>query len=374
MEQKKRTIHMIGNAHIDPVWLWRWQDGFSEVKATFQSALDRMEEYEDFIFTCGSSIFYQWVEKNEPAMFEKIRQRVAEGRWVIVGGWLLQADGNQPSGESFARQALYGQRYFLSRFGVCARVGYSVDSFGHNGMLPQLLQKSGMDAYVFMRPQVSDLALPASAFWWQSPDGSRVRACRLPIGYNTNVSGSNPLQERHARVLQMAEHESSDLMQFYGVHELQKNPDVNVIFSSPNAFFDALKGKDLPVVNKELQHFSSGCYSAHSKTKKDNRRAEQALLRAEAMSALCAGLLPEESNKGPSLQGAWEKVLFNQFHDILCGTSIEDAYQDAADFFGYACTLAAQEENSAAQSIAWQIDTMQEPPFALSKEQDGILW
>lgn len=85
---------MIGNAHLDPVWLWQWQEGYQEVKATFRSALDRMKEYDDFFFTSSSAAYYEWVEENEPAMFEEIRERVKEGRWVIVGGWWIQPDCN----------------------------------------------------------------------------------------------------------------------------------------------------------------------------------------------------------------------------------------------------------------------------------------
>ena len=78
---KNKMLRMIGNAHIDPVWLWQWQEGFHEVKATFRSALDRMQEYDDFIFVSSSAVFYSWVEQSDPAMFEEIRRRVHEGRW-----------------------------------------------------------------------------------------------------------------------------------------------------------------------------------------------------------------------------------------------------------------------------------------------------
>src|SRR5829696_4035902 len=84
---KNKTLHMIGNAHLDPVWLWRWQEGFQAAKATFRSVLDRMAEYDDFLFTSSSAAIYEWVEHNDPRMFEEIRARVAEGRWQIVGGW-----------------------------------------------------------------------------------------------------------------------------------------------------------------------------------------------------------------------------------------------------------------------------------------------
>lgn len=143
MDQK---VYFIGNAHIDPVWLWKRREGFAEIKATFQSALDRMERFDSFIFTSACALYYKWVEENEPAMFEKIRQRVAEGRWAIVGGMWVQPDCNLPSGEAFARHLLYSQRYFLEKFGKIATVGYNVDSFGHNVMLPALLRQAGIDS------------------------------------------------------------------------------------------------------------------------------------------------------------------------------------------------------------------------------------
>ncbi len=106
-------IHLIGNAHLDPVWLWRWQEGFAEIKATFKSACDRLDEYPEFHFTSACASYYKWVEESAPDLFERIRKHVAEGRWEITGGWLLQPDCNIPSGESFARHALYSHRYFL---------------------------------------------------------------------------------------------------------------------------------------------------------------------------------------------------------------------------------------------------------------------
>jgi len=139
MSHKDITVYMIGNAHIDPVWLWRWQEGLAEVLATCRSALDRMNEYPDFVFTRADAATYQWIEDSCPEMFEEIRRRVEEGRWSIVGGWWEQPDCNIPSGEAFVRHGLYGKRYFLDRFGVDVVVGYNVDSFGHNAGLPQIL-------------------------------------------------------------------------------------------------------------------------------------------------------------------------------------------------------------------------------------------
>ena len=96
-----KKVHLIGNAHIDPVWKWRWQDGFSEIKATFRSVLDRMNEYPEMKFNCAGAMYYEWIEKSDPAMFEEIKARVKEGRWQIVGGWFVQPDCNMPSGCSY---------------------------------------------------------------------------------------------------------------------------------------------------------------------------------------------------------------------------------------------------------------------------------
>ena len=100
---KNAVFHMIGNGHIDPVWLWNWQEGYQEIKATYRSALDRLTEHPDFIFTASSAGHYAWILDNEPEMFEEIRARVAEGRWALVGGWWVQPDCNIPSGEAFVR-------------------------------------------------------------------------------------------------------------------------------------------------------------------------------------------------------------------------------------------------------------------------------
>jgi len=298
-----------------------------------------------------------------------------------------------PAGESFARQSLYGQRYFLKRFGRCARVGYNVDSFGHNAMLPQILKKSGMDSYVLMRPHAHELSLPGSRFWWQSPDGSRVRTFRIPTCYNNaECSGQeDPVLKRHESFMELTKDETGSLMEFYGVgnhgggptrrnidtlHALQKENGPEIVFSSPEAFFDTLETEhaELPVVRGELQHHASGCYSACMDIKRGNRRAEQALLEAESLSALCEGLLHDGRDSRKKIYDAWEKVLFNQFHDIMGGCCIRAAYQDSADNLGYACTIAEDEANYAAQRIAWHIDTMGEPAFSLSKDQDSLLW
>src|SRR3954452_9213757 len=289
-----RRVHMVGNAHIDPVWLWQWPEGYQEVRATFRSALQRMEEYPEFVFTMNAVCYLQWIEESEPELFEQIRGRIAEGRWQVVGGWWIEPDCNIPGGESFVRQALVGQRYLHDRFGIIATTGPNVDSFGHNGTIPQLLRGAGMDSYVFLRPGPKERELPASLFHWESRDGSRVLAYRIPHEY---CSPRGELVEHVDKALAELPADGSELMVFYGVgdhgggptkanldsiRELDGEGGRVLRCSSPRAFFDAVSGDaDVPVVTGDLLNHAVGCYAAHSGIKRWNRRAENLLLRAE---------------------------------------------------------------------------------------------
>ncbi|WP_261301385.1 alpha-mannosidase [Paenibacillus andongensis] len=371
MKQKK--LYMIGNAHLDPVWLWQWQEGFQETKATFRSALDRMKEYDDFIFTSSSAANYEWVENNDKKMFEEIKERVREGRWQIVGGWWVQPDCNIPGGESFVRQGLYGQRYFKEKLGVTAKVGYNVDSFGHHGMLPQILLKSGMPYYIFMRPMPNEKGLPGRLFHWESDDGSRVLTYRIPFEYCT---WGKDLEKHVRRCMEELKDPFGNLMVFYGVGNHGGGPTKENIDSikrmngqpefptmemaAPNEFFADMEAMQLPipVVHDDLQHHASGCYAVHSGIKHWNRQAENKLIAAEKWSSL-AELITGQAYP-TDFHRAWKNVLFNQFHDILAGTSLESAYEDARNMHGEAMTIAERGLNYAIQSISWKIGIEQE--------------
>lgn len=367
--QKQNRLHMIGSAHIDPVWLWPWQEGFHEVKASFRSALDRMNEYGDFIFVASSAAFYEWVEQSDPAMFAEIQRRVAEGRWQVVGGWWIEPDCNIPNGESFVRHGLYGQRYFKEKLGVTARVGFNVDSFGHAATLPQILSKSGISYYTFLRPMPNEMGLPSRLFWWQADDGSRVLAFRIAYEY---LSWGRDIEDHVRRVADEIKAPHEEIMCFYGVgnhgggptieniesiHRLNQSDDMpELVLSSPEAYFDSViqnPAPMIPTVHSDLQRHAPGCYAAHSGIKRWNRRAENRLMTAEKWSALAAwqNIQPYPATFGH----AWKNVLFNQFHDILAGTSLEIAYDDARDSYGEAITIADRALNLATQAFAWNV-------------------
>lgn len=359
-------LYLIGNSHIDPVWLWRWQEGFSEVMATFRSALDRMNDFPDFKFTSACAVYYQWVEKIDPVMFDEIKQRVREGRWNIVGGWFLQPDCNIPSGESFARHALLSQRYFQDRFGVIAKTGYNVDSFGHNANIPKILKNSGMDNYVFMRPMPSEKDIQESLFMWESDDGSRVCTYRIPWFYNLNETTI----EKFVELKNKAEEDGMDYMAFYGVGNHGGGPTIRLIdtinqleigeklYAVPDEYFDAVQKEKLTVVKDELQHHARGCYSVNTFVKTNNRKCEQNLLAAEAFCVMAKELAGFQYPK-EKLNKAWKNLMFNQFHDILAGCCIKKAYEDAAYLYGETMSITEQCMHAAMQKIVWNIDTLQ---------------
>ena len=106
------TVHLIGNAHLDPVWLWRWPAGIGEAIASGRSALERMEEYPEFVFTRSDMWFHEQIEKLDPELFERILKQVKAGRWQIVGGWYVQPDCNLPTAASFRKHISLSKAYF----------------------------------------------------------------------------------------------------------------------------------------------------------------------------------------------------------------------------------------------------------------------
>lgn len=359
----KNTHYLIGNAHIDPVWQWCVPEGLSLIKSTFRSALDRMNEYPNYKFTSACASYYQWIQSSEPEMFEEIKQRIKEGRWSVSGGMWVQPDCNIPSGEAFCRHLLYSQEFFKKTFGQIIKTSYNVDSFGHNAMLPQLLKKSGIDNYVYMRPnrEVEKPSLPKNNLHiWQSPDGSSVKAFRILDSYTGNLS-----DERIARY----DEQEQDQMIFYGIgnhgggpskqhlesaEELVKDPRFK--YAVPDEYFNEVSLDKAPLITEDLQHHASGCYSANSAIKAINRKTENELVCAEKLDVL-SNILTGSKTHEKELAAAWQRVMFNQFHDILAGCSIKESYADAFNGYGFAGQTALEVNTFASQRISWRINT-----------------
>lgn len=332
-----KTVHMIGNSHLDPVWLWSKTDGIDAALATARSACDRLDEYPDFIFTASTSWFHEQVEAIDTQLFERIKAFVKADRWQLVGPVVVEPDCNLPSEESFKKQFKFGQRYFKEKFSATSTVGYNIDSFGHCAYLPRFLNQAGIDSYVFMRPMKEEKKLPANLFRWQSPDGHEVTAFRIADGYLTleeAVDITEHIEKSLADMPQGIEH----TMCFFGVGDhgggptkaqiewILENSNVikgaKLIMSHPRAFFDAVAGdiNKLSVIKGELQYHSIGCYSVERQIKTAIRKAESELTRTEKVKTMLGEFWPTGFDL--KLAQAWQGVLFNQFHDIAGGTCL----------------------------------------------------
>lgn len=323
-------IHLLCNAHIDPVWMWKRNEGLAEAVSTFRVAADFCEKYDGFVFNHNESLLYQWVEEREPELFCRIQRLVSEGKWHIIGGFYLQADSNVPSGESFIRQIRTGQRYFNEKFGKRPAVAFQADPFGHTRGLVQILKKAGYGSYIFMRPYGS-----YKRFLWEGFDGSRIIAQRIFKGYNTlkgkalnrikDFIKENPEADIALVPWGIGNHgggASEEDMKTIAEF-CQGQEEHELIHSFAESFFDEAENKNLEVITHSLTHTMVGCYTSMHGVKKLHRSLENNLCLCEKMLAH-AGMVELER-----LREAEECLLFNEFHDILPGTMIREAEKES---------------------------------------------
>ena len=346
MEQKP-MVYMVGNTHFDPVWLWTWDEGMASIRATFRSALDRMKEDEAFCYSFSCPPVFQWIEKTDPAMMEEIKQRCKEGRWCMDEAMWLQPDCFSGCGESYVRQCLYGQNYLKNTFGVYSDTAFNADSFGAPEMLPQILRKCRVPYAIFGRPDEKDLPLEMPLFAWRSKDGSEVLSYRI---FDAAAPWQRELAPHLDQALAYTEENNCDAMMIFGVtnhggaptkrdiatiREKQAESGGHVRFSGTTAFFERQADAPRCYVDGEIPIRFFGVFCDTPQIKKDNRRTEYALFNGEKMAVLERAWngrpFPREK-----LHSVCEDMLFNQFHDIMGGACIKDAYVDAAHLHGRA--------------------------------------
>jgi len=337
-----KKIHLICNAHLDPVWLWDWEEGAGEALSTFRSAAALCDEFPAFVFNHNEAVLYRWVEQYEPALFRKIQRLVRQKRWHILGGWHLQPDCNMPSGESFVRQILLGKRYFQRKFGIDVRTASNLDPFGHSRGLVQIMAKAGYDSYIFCRPGQSDCALPGDEFIWVGYDGSEVMATRVSAHYNSSGGGArkkvldwiaaHPKKSLSLLLWGVGNHGGgayrADLIELAGL--MQERKDIAIVHSNPESYFSELRRNRaaLPRHSGDMNPWAVGCYTTMARIKQKHRQLENDLFLAEKMAAAASyqGLMkyPREE-----LGEALLDLAFIQFHDILPGSSIQPAEESS---------------------------------------------
>ena len=332
----------IGHAHIDTAWLWPLAETYRKTLRSFSTQLRLMEDYPEYRFACSQAQQYAWIKERNPDLWERIRAAVGRGQFVPVGGSWVEPDCNLPSGESLVRQFLHGQRWFEAELGRRHREFWSPDAFGYAGQLPQILRECGISRFLtqklswnrFNRPEHHTLT-------WRGDDGSEVLAHYPPADtYNSEVSVAELI--RVVGEYRDHDHSPTSLLVFgHGdggggptramLETLRRAADLQGLprtrQRTSEEFFDALEGggANRPVVVGELYfEYHRGVYTSQARTKRGNRRSEQALHDAEFIACL-GGDYPRAE-----LERLWKLLLLQQFHDILPGSAIALVYEDAA--------------------------------------------
>jgi len=331
------TIHVIAQSHIDVAWLWRYDPGTIHrcCKPTFTLATDNMDKFSDYTFSQSQVPLYQATEEVYPELFEKIKRRINEGRWEIVGGMYVEFESGEPCGESIVRQCVMGKRYFKTEFGVDVKTGWQEDAWSHPWQLPQILKKCGINSYMFKRGEKGE-----RLFWWQSPDGSRVLTCKphhgipspswreffsdmkerygvkdVMIRIGRGDHGGGPTPEEIEAVKKFAN---------------EVSPEIEVKFDTFSNFMETLISQEpnVPALNDELGFELTGDLTNCGEIKKNNRECENLLLNSEKFCSI-ASILFGHPYPSEEFYESWKKVLFNQFHDIIGGSGIPPVCRDA---------------------------------------------
>ena len=341
------ALRLTGHAHLDLAWLWPLAETRRKAQRTFANALALLERYPELTFNQSSAQLYAFVEEDAPELFERVTAAAAGGRWEPIGGMWVEPDLNMPAGESLVRQLLYGQRFFLGRFGAAHSVCWLPDCFGFTPALPQLLRGAGIEHFLTIKLNWSETnAFPHDLFWWEGLDGSRVFAHLFdnPDGeYNGQLGprsavgtwkafrgkalhGESLLSVGHGDggggiTEDMAER-GRELAAFPALPE-QRFGRVDDFFAETRAAV----GERAPTWTGELYvELHRGTLTTQGRTKRLHRRAERELVAAEVIGAL-ARLL--DGPEPPSLEPLWRMLLRNQFHDILPGSGIREVYEEA---------------------------------------------
>jgi alpha-mannosidase len=456
-------ICLLGHAHLDLAWLWPVSETWVAAERTFESVLNLQQDFPDLIFCHSTPALYEWIEENRPELFQAIQEKVKAGTWEVVGGMWVEPDLNLISGESIARQILYGQRYSLEKFGKLMSVCWVPDSFGFCWQLPQFLKQGGVEYFVTQKLRWNDTTqFPYSWFWWQSPDGTKIlsfmsaligeaiepvkmakyaQEWKKQAGFSESLwlpgvgdHGGGPTRD----MLEIAQKWQTSpffpKLEFISAeaylshlqkqsvfdHSISPNPLLETVSNSPS-FQNPENLEDLPVLedstsctsttgtletllnslnlqnpansenfsssedstagtsktlsnspylqnpaNLENSHnlpiwndelyleFHRGCYTTHAAQKRYNRHCETLLYQAELFASL-ATLTAGTPYPKTELETAWKQVLFNQFHDILPGSSIPEVYTDANQLWETAQTTATAILEQSLETLAAQI-------------------
>lgn len=333
-------VIMAGHSHLDVAWLWTVKEINRKTARTFANVLALMDKYPDFKFTQSQAVLYDFMKRNYPEIYERIKEKVKNGQWEIVGNAWVEADANIASGESLVRQLLYGREFFIREFGVDSDVYWLPDCFGFTWALPQIIGRSGMKYFMTSKLSNNDSnPFPLSVFKWRAHSGDEIIAYMQKVHYEGEYDPAYIVDCRK-RNLQNDIVDVSLGTYGYGdggggcTYQMYEKGDRLANMPGLPAsrrgfvsdFFKKIEKKrdELPVWDGEMYYENHrGTYTSQAFVKKNNRQIEFLLRNAEILSVFAGGEYPDDA-----LDEAWKLLLTNQFHDVLPGTSIKEVFDN----------------------------------------------
>jgi alpha-mannosidase len=375
---KTQKIKVLGHAHMDPVYRWRWNEIENrEIYKTFSDVLHELEEHPELQFAQSYLLYYSVIQKHFPNLFEEVKQSIKNKKWSVVGGQWVETDESMPSGESLIRQFLVAKDYYTNNLGIeSVNIAWSPDVFtGHPGTIPKIYSGCGIKNYVFSR----EAPKGKKVFWWESKDGSKILAYKIPGHYNPDFK---KMPEYIKDWTEVAEYGFPMITIGKGDHGggpgendfralkiLSENSNLEFEYSSPENYFQELSnsGKSWPVQKSEFGIQPNGeqwlgCYTSQAKIKKLNRYFENQLIAAEKFSAIGTMHKGKPFYPREDFLAAWKILLFNQFHDIIPGTLTGLGVNDVYKEYERLEQITSEQLNAGLENIGNRINT----------EMDGI--
>ena len=339
------TLSAIGHAHIDSAWLWPLRETRRKVARTIANQLNLLKDHPEHIFAFPAAQHAAWLEEDQPDLFAQLKDAIASGGIVPVGGMWVESDANLPGGEAMCRQFLYGRNYYRDKFDHYCPEVWLPDSFGYSGALPQLAKLAGAQWFLTQKISWNQVnKFPHHSFWWEGIDGTRIFTHFPPADtYNSDLSGSN--MGHAARNFQDKGRAATSLVPFgWGdggggptremlgqasrIADLEGSPKVRI--EAPRDFFARAEAEhESPGVwvGELYLELHRGTFTSVAEVKSGNRRSEHLLREAELWCATAAtrGLMEYPLERFGDL---WREVCLYQFHDILPGTCIAWVYDE----------------------------------------------
>ncbi|UNZ17018.1 glycoside hydrolase family 38 C-terminal domain-containing protein [Streptomyces sp. 891-h] len=367
-------VSAVGHAHIDSAWLWPLRETVRKVARTASNMVALMDDHPEFVFAMSQAQQFAWIKEHRPEVYAKVKRKVAEGRFVPVGGMWVESDTNMVGGEAMARQFLYGKKFFLDEFGIETDEVWLPDSFGYTAALPQLVKLSGSTWFLTQKISWSSTnPFPHHTFWWEGIDGTRIFTHFPPVDtYNSTLSGeelahaARNFREKGAASRSLVPFGHGDggggatremLGRAARLRDLDGSPRVTV--EKPAAFFEKAHQEypNAPVWQGELYlELHRGTYTSQAKTKQGNRRSESLLREAELWAATAAVRTSGYAYPYERLERLWKTVLLHQFHDILPGSSIAWVHREARETYARVAEELTEIIDQAQQALAGRGD------------------